>query len=178
MLAVFVFVIAITIVFVVKDKSWLTARQIDYLVLCWAVHRLSGIVSAANAAYSAPELAHQLVDSRCKALFTCLPSLPSALEAAEKAGIPKSRVYIIDLPAEFTGSAKTPAGFKTLEQFITEGCSLPPVERAKWGPGQAAKQTAFLCYSSGTSGLPVFILDLSECSCIDSRLTVLMYRKA
>ncbi|EGD87757.1 hypothetical protein H112_04224 [Trichophyton rubrum D6] len=129
-------------------------NSIDYLVLCWAVHRLSGIVSAANAAYSAPELAHQLVDSRCKALFTCLPSLPSALEAAETAGISKSRVYIIDLPAQFTGSAKTPAGFKTLEQFITEGYSLPPVKRAKWGPGQAAKQTAFLCYSSGTSGLP------------------------
>lgn len=141
------------------------------------MHRLSGIVSAANAAYSAPELAHQLVDSRCKALFTCLPSLPSALEAAEKAGIPRSRVYIIDLPAEFTGSAKTPAGFKTLEQLITEGYSLPTVKRAKWGPGQAAKQTAFLCYSSGTSGLPVCILNLSKYSCIDSQLILLMYRK-
>ncbi|KAF3482465.1 acyl-CoA ligase [Arthroderma uncinatum] len=129
-------------------------NSIDYLVLCWAIHKLSGIVSAANAVYSAPELAHQLKDSRCRALFTCLPSLPDALEAAEKAGIPKSRVYIIDLPAEFTGSAKTPTGFKTLEQFITEGYSLPPLEKTKWAPGQGAKQTAFLCYSSGTSGLP------------------------
>ncbi|KAM5472439.1 hypothetical protein MauCBS54593_003030 [Microsporum audouinii] len=129
-------------------------NSIDYLVLCWAIHKLSGIVSAANAAYSAPELAHQLVDSRCQALFTCVPSLPSALEAAETAGIPKSRVYIIDFPGEFTGSAKIPTDFKTLEQFITEGYSLKPLEKVKWAPGQGAKQTAFLCYSSGTSGLP------------------------
>ncbi|KAK2809773.1 hypothetical protein FQN49_008590, partial [Arthroderma sp. PD_2] len=60
-------------------------NSVDYLTLCWAIHKLSGIVSAANAVYSAPELAHQLKDSRCQALFACLPSLSNALEAAEEA---------------------------------------------------------------------------------------------
>ena len=87
-----------------------------------------------------------------------MPSLPVALEAAANAGIPRNRVYIIDLPAGFTGGAKTPAGFKTLEQFITEGQNLPAIEKLKWVPGQGKKQTAFLCYSSGTSGLPVCLV--------------------
>lgn len=35
-----------------------------------------------------------------------------------------------------------------------EGSSLPQLEKLNWQPGQAAKQAAFLCYSSGTSGPP------------------------
>jgi hypothetical protein len=89
------------------------------------------------------------------ALFTCVPALATATEAAAKAGIPKKRVYILDLPSGFTGGAKAPEGFKTLEQFISEGSRLPPLEKLNWAPGQGAKQTAFLCYSSGTSGWPV-----------------------
>ncbi|KAK2739432.1 hypothetical protein FQN57_006561 [Myotisia sp. PD_48] len=129
-------------------------NSIDYLVLCWALHRLSGIASPANAVYSASELTHQLKDAKCRALFTCLPSLPAALEAAANAGIPKNRVYIIDLPSQFAGPGKVPDGFATLEQLIVKGYSLPVVEKVKWAPGDGAKKVAFLCYSSGTSGLP------------------------
>lgn len=89
-----------------------------------------------------------------------MPSLSIALEAADEAGLPRNRVYIIDLPTEFTGGAETPGGFKTLEQFITEGQTLAPLEKLRWAPGQGKKQTAFLCYSSGTSGLPVSLLHL------------------
>ncbi|EEP79414.1 hypothetical protein UREG_04260 [Uncinocarpus reesii 1704] len=129
-------------------------NTIDFLVLCWAIHRCGGIASPANAMYSGPELAYQLKDSGAQCLFTCIPSLPTALEAAAKAGIPRNRIYILDLPVEFTGAGKVPEGMRTLEQFIVEGYSLPKLERLNFAPGQAAKQTAFLCYSSGTSGLP------------------------
>jgi acyl-CoA synthetase (AMP-forming)/AMP-acid ligase II len=116
---------------------------------------LSGVATPANAAYSAAELAHQLKDSGAKALFTCLPLLNTSLEAAAKAGIPKNRIYLIDLPSQVTGNAKSPAEFKTLDQFVQQGKSLPQLEQLKWSPGQGARTTAFLCYSSGTSGLPV-----------------------
>lgn len=86
-----------------------------------------------------------------------MPSLPAALKAAKAAGIPKNRVYIIDLPPQLPGFEKAPEGFKTLENLIQEGQSLRKLDALKWAPGQAAKQTAFLCYSSGTSGLPVRI---------------------
>lgn len=125
------------------------------MTLTWAIHRLNGISSPANAAYSADELRHQLTNSGATCLFTVTPLLPTALEAAAKAGIPKERIYICELPDKATGGAKPPSEFKTLAQLIKEGSSLPELEPIRWSKGQGARQTAFLCYSSGTSGLPV-----------------------
>jgi acyl-CoA synthetase (AMP-forming)/AMP-acid ligase II len=125
------------------------------MTLTWAIHRLNGISSPANAAYSADELTHQLTNSGASCLFTVVPLLPVALDAAAKAGIPRKRIYICDLPDQATGGAKAPKEFKTLTQLMNEGSSLPNLEPIKWSKGQGARQTAFLCYSSGTSGLPV-----------------------
>jgi acyl-coenzyme A synthetase/AMP-(fatty) acid ligase len=118
---------------------------------------LGGVVSPANASYSADELRHQLLDSKAKALVTCLPLLSISLEAAAKAGLPKNKVYLIDLPEQILGGAKPPAEFKTVAQILEAGKSLPPVEELKWSAGEGARRTAFLCYSSGTSGMPVSI---------------------
>lgn len=123
--------------------------------LSWAVHQLGGLVSPANAAYSAAELKYQLLDSKAKALFTCLPLLQTALEAASLAGLPKDRIYLLEVPAQLTPGVKAPAQFKTVSQFIEEGKSLPKAERLNWAAGEGSRRTAFLCYSSGTSGLPV-----------------------
>lgn len=122
--------------------------------LAWSVHRLAGLVSPANAAYSADELKHQLVDSKAKALFTCAPLLPVALEAAAKANFPQNRIYLINVPQTPAGGSP-PTGYKTLEQLAEEGKKSPALEPLSWGPGEGARRTAFLCYSSGTSGLPV-----------------------
>ena len=129
--------------------------QIDTLTLSWAIHRLSGISSPANAAYSRFELVHQLKSSGAKALFTCVPLLSLALEAASECGIPRNRVYLLSVPKEITGDAAIPKEFKTVEGLIQAGSNLPQLEELQWNKGQGAKQTAFLCYSSGTSGLPV-----------------------
>ncbi|KKA21420.1 Long-chain-fatty-acid--CoA ligase [Rasamsonia emersonii CBS 393.64] len=138
-----------------KVAGVFSLNTIDTIPLFWAIHKLSGVVSPANAAYSAAELTHQLVDSKAQALFTCLPLLQTALEAAGKAGISRNRIYLLDLPAQILGGAKAPAEFKTVDQLIEEGKSLPKLEKLKWAPGQGARTTAFLCYSSGTSGLPI-----------------------
>jgi long-subunit acyl-CoA synthetase (AMP-forming) len=129
--------------------------KIDLMTLNWAIHRLNGISSPANAAYSADELLHQLKNSGATALFTCLTLLPVALEAASKAGIPNDRIYICELPEQALGGVKTSNEYKTLGQLIEDGASEPALEPMKWQAGQGARQTAFLCYSSGTSGLPV-----------------------
>lgn len=57
---------------------------------------------------------------------------------------------------ELSGSKSVP--FKTVAQLIDDGQKLPDLEPLKWEKGQGARQTAFLCYSSGTSGLPVSFL--------------------
>jgi len=126
--------------------------QIDYIPVLHAVHRLSGIATPANVAYSAGELEHQLRSSGAKALFTCVPVLETALKAAKAVGIPEDRVFIMDVPLH----APKP-NFKTVDDLIEIGRSVPDLEPLRWVKGQGARQVAFLCYSSGTSGLPVSI---------------------
>lgn len=127
--------------------------QIDFITLCWAVHKLSGVVSPGNASYSASELEHQLRDSKAKVLFTCAPLLSIGLEAAAKVGIPKDNIYLLEVPGAVEDA--TTSQFKTVEQLITVGKTLPSTKQVAWTKGQGRKQVAFLCYSSGTSGLPV-----------------------
>jgi acyl-CoA synthetase (AMP-forming)/AMP-acid ligase II len=130
------------------------ACQIDTLPLAWATHRLGGIQSPANAAYSIDELVYQLKNSAAKALFTCVPLLETARAAAKQSGIPDNRIYLLDLPDQFTGGRGGPNGIKTVDHFIREGKELDRLEPLNWASGDGAKKTAFLCYSSGTSGLP------------------------
>jgi ribosome assembly protein SQT1 len=140
--------------------------------LNWAVHRLNGISSPANAAYSADELRHQLENSGAKVLFTVLPLLPVALEAASKANIPKSRVYICELH----GDGPYPKEHKTVGQLLKQGESAPPIEAIKWEKGQGSRQTAFLCYSSGTSGLPKGVM-ISHRNVIANTMQISLYEK-
>ncbi|OJJ04283.1 hypothetical protein ASPVEDRAFT_85686 [Aspergillus versicolor CBS 583.65] len=134
-----------------KTLCVFSLNTIDTLPLAWATHSLGGLVSPANAAYSVAELRHQILDAKPKALFTCVPLLSTALEAASAAGFPKERIYLIDVLPE---SGKIPTEYKTLSQLVEAGKSLPKVEKVSWRAGEAARRTAFLCYSSGTSGLP------------------------
>ncbi|KAJ5573563.1 uncharacterized protein N7459_007990 [Penicillium hispanicum] len=137
-----------------KTLAVFTLNTIDSLPFFWAVHRLGGIVSPANAAYSAAELKHQLLDSKAKALFTCVPLLQVALEAASLAGLPKSRIYLLDVPPEILGGSNRSTEYRTVSDLAEAGKSLPALEPVRWGPGEGARRAAFLCYSSGTSGLP------------------------
>ncbi|TQB72750.1 hypothetical protein MPDQ_006466 [Monascus purpureus] len=130
-------------------------NTIDSLPLSWAVHRLSGIVSPANAAYSVSELAYQLRASKAKALFTCWPLLATAQAAARNAGIAEKNIYILAMPEEaLAGTTGKLEGFKTVDQLIAEGQTSPPVQELVWETGQGARQCAFLNFSSGTTGLP------------------------
>lgn len=123
------------------------------MTLSWSIHRINGVSSPANAAYNADELRHQLTNSGAKVLFTVMPLLETALAAAAKSNIPRNRIYICEMPND----PPIPKEFKTLTQLVKEGESLPALEPIKWSKGQGARQTAFLCYSSGTSGLPVSV---------------------
>jgi ribosome assembly protein SQT1 len=62
----------------------------------------------------------------------------------------------LEVPEKFSGKS-TPHGLKTVDDFIREGAKLDRLEPLNWEAGDGALRTAFLCYSSGTSGLPVNI---------------------
>ena len=78
-----------------------------------------------------------------------------AREAAAKVGIPANRIYLIPVPEELCAGQKAPEGIKTVNQLIRDGAKRAGLEPLRWSKGQGARQCAFLCYSSGTSGLPV-----------------------
>ena len=125
----------------------------DTIPLAWATHRLGGIQTPANATYTADEVAFQMKSSGAKCIFTCIPLLEATFKAAEQCGIPKNRIYLLELPNEMVNGALG-KGFKTVSDLVREGKELPPLEPLKWSKGEGARRTAFLCYSSGTSGLP------------------------
>ena len=130
-------------------------NTIDYVPLTWATHRLGGVATCANAAYNAHELEYQLRDSGAKAVFTCLALLETTLAAAKKCNIPKERVYILPMAPGVTQGVD---GYdhKTLEDIVIAGSKQPPLQASdkSWKTGEGARRTAYLCYSSGTSGLP------------------------
>ena len=113
--------------------------QIDYITAIYGVHRLNGIVTPANAVYSAAELEHHIRSSSSQLVITCTELLP--------------------MP-EDNSSKKQP--YITLEDLILRGEQLSPLQALRWSKGQGSRQTAFLCYSSGTSGLPVGLSALEK----------------
>ncbi|OKL57044.1 hypothetical protein UA08_07377 [Talaromyces atroroseus] len=129
-------------------------NTIDSLPLSWAVHRLSGISSPANSAYSVSELAHQLKSSGSKALFTCWSLLEAAIAAARDVGIDEHHIYILQTPDEALTGRSVSGNFKTVDELISQGQGLSQLDNLVWERGQGARQCAFLNFSSGTTGLP------------------------
>ncbi|KAB5529064.1 phenylacetyl-ligase [Coniochaeta sp. 2T2.1] len=130
-------------------------NSIDYITAAYGVHRLSGIVTTANAVYSAAELEHHLRSSGTQVLITCVPLLETALQAAKAAGFPSSRIFLLEISGSPVNEA---SGLATIDDLISEGKGLPALEPLQWVKGQGARQPAFLCYSSGTSGLPKAVM--------------------
>jgi len=142
-----------------QDTAWdrvvalFSLNTIDYIPFTHAVHRLNGIVAPASAAYSASELEHQLRSSGAKALFTCTALLDTARKAAKAAGLSEDNIFILPM-ADDTGSLP----HTTVDELISQGRQLPPTPPLQWTKGQGARQVAYLCYSSGTSGLPKAVM--------------------
>ncbi|KAI8716934.1 hypothetical protein NCS52_00988000 [Fusarium sp. LHS14.1] len=124
-------------------------NTIDYIPLTHSIHRLNGVVSLSSAALSSSELQDQLRLSKAKAIFTCQPLLEAALKATAAVGIPNDHVFLLPMPEVETDSV-----FRTIEDLIEDGKKLPELPPLNWAQGQATRQAAYLCYSSGTSGLP------------------------
>lgn len=138
-----------------KVVGCFSLNTIDYMTLAWAVHRLGGILSCVSAAYNAEELEFQMKHSGCKAIFTNLPLLDTCAKGVKSSKIPKEKIYILPLPPQATPGMSNP-GHTTVDELVEMGAKQPDggASDEKWSKGEGARRTAFLCYSSGTSGLP------------------------
>ncbi|KIW88450.1 uncharacterized protein Z519_11019 [Cladophialophora bantiana CBS 173.52] len=129
-------------------------NTIDTLTISWAIHRLNGLSSPANAVYSAEELQYQLDISRATVLFTVPSLLPIALRAVYKCNLNQDHVIICEMP----GEPQPPKEYQTVSNLMEQGATLPELDVLRWTKAQGRRQTAFLCFSSGTSGTPKAVM--------------------
>ena len=100
--------------------------------------RAGATVTTINSLYTADEITNQLTDAGAGWLFTVSALLPAAAEAAQRTGIPASRLVVLD------GAD----GHPSLGDLLAMGAPAP---RVSFDP---ATHVAVLPYSSGTTGRP------------------------
>lgn len=126
--------------------SLFSTNTIWYPIAMWSVIRAGGCVNGASPAYTAEEMTHALKTANSKILMTLPNALPVALAAADSAGIPHNRIFLLE------GSAP---GFINIQQLIEQGKSLPTPAPYRIPPStDNRKVCGYLNFSSGTTGLP------------------------
>jgi hypothetical protein len=159
-----------------KVVAIFSLNTIDYTTVAWAVHRIGGILTCVSAAYNSEEVAFQLRDSGAKAVFTCAALLETCKKGIAASSSPDSKVFILPLPEQVTPPSVKINGLKTIDDLIRNGSALPQIQPSdeSWQEGEGATRIAFLCYSSGTSGLPKGV-KISHKNCISNILQIAAY---
>lgn len=121
-----------------------TPNTIDYMPCAWAIQKAGGIVSTANAMYGASELAYQLKDCGAKQIGCHSTTLKVCLEAAKLARLPTSSIFTFDQVR----------GYPSIDDLASAGKQVQTLPEIRLSHGEATTRVAFLCYSSGTTGLP------------------------
>lgn len=118
-----------------------------YPVAMHATLRVGGKISGASPAYNVEEMTYALEKADAKFLMTHPNSMEVAIAAAEKAGIPKERLFLLEGELE---------GYKNVKALIEEGRRLG--EQVPFFTIPEGKTNfdvcGFLSFSSGTTGLP------------------------
>jgi 4-coumarate--CoA ligase len=117
-------------------------NDIDVPTLFWGCHWAGGVVSPANPAYTADELKYQLSDTGAKAMVVHTSLLDTALTAAKRIDFPIAHMLVFGPPS-------SEAELQHVESML--GGGAPGARRPRIDP---VVDTAFLVYSSGTTGRP------------------------
>lgn len=120
-------------------------NSIDTPALIWGCHWAGGVVVPSSPTCTAREYAFQLMNSRAKAIVTSESLLHTAVDAAWIARIPKERIMVVD------DGTIGDSYFIRLPDMLQQSMPDAVFERSvKLDP---ATDYAFLCYTSGTTGL-------------------------
>ncbi|TVY38059.1 4-coumarate--CoA ligase-like [Lachnellula occidentalis] len=128
-------------------------NTIWYPVAMFGVSRLGGIICGASPSYNAEEMTTALTVAAAKFLFTVPSCIEIAEASAQKSGIPKKNIILLE------GKVK---GYQNLMQLIHIGKELGSLGQAqgfRYSGGQtAANVCAFLGFTSGTTGVPKAVM--------------------
>ena len=103
-------------------------------------------MNGASPAYTAEEMTYALKTANSKILMTLPNALPVALAAADAAGIPRERVFLLE---------GTSQGFTSIQDLIEKGMSYRWPEPYRIPANTNNKKVCgYLNFSSGTTGLP------------------------
>ncbi|WVQ85015.1 hypothetical protein IAT38_007179 [Cryptococcus sp. DSM 104549] len=124
-------------------------NSIEWVLACFGCQAAGVVASPANYSYTPSEILHQLRDSTSSTIFvspSLLPIIQEAISLDPAYTIPQSRIILLstisDRPAELKD-------FQTVEDLVNSGKGVDG--RGKWEDGDE-EGTAYLCYSSGTTG--------------------------
>lgn len=131
-----------------------TSNSIDVPFLTYGTLNVGGIVSPANPAYTAGELAYHLKDSNAKLVVTTRALLKTAMAAAQEVGLSEDRILIIGTEEDAVSSLALPH-ISTARAGSTENVlkALSPSYKP-FPPNATSQDLGFLVYSSGTTGVP------------------------
>ncbi|KAJ7691607.1 hypothetical protein B0H17DRAFT_1201024 [Mycena rosella] len=126
---------------------------VDFATVLWASHKLGCTVTTISSKSTVEELHHQLSLSGARTIFAHASTLDRVLGAAERCGIPTDRIVVISEEEDKVLQARIQSvGARKIEElFQPENVSVPH----DMGPElKQSSPIAFLCWSSGTTGLP------------------------
>ncbi|WWD18660.1 hypothetical protein CI109_103113 [Kwoniella shandongensis] len=129
-------------------------NSLDWVVACFGLQALGVVVSPANYAYTPSELLHQLSDSTSSLAFVqpaLLPVLLEALKLDKSYSISPERIFLLCPKGEKPKDLQNK--FESIEELLEESLSKDELNNVvqKYTDG-LEKDTAYLCYSSGTTG--------------------------
>lgn len=133
-------------------------NSLDWIIAAWGLQAAGVTCSPANVAYGPKELAHQYNDSGSKAMLI-EPALLPVLEKARplfKNKLADEHIIVLN------GTGKYRSIYEVMD------CPRRPEQFN----GDEANATAWLCYSSGTTGLPKGVMSshynmTSQIQCVD-----------
>ncbi|KAG1139420.1 hypothetical protein G6F37_009612 [Rhizopus arrhizus] len=113
-------------------------NQYNHIVLYLSLLAADCIISPGNPAYTENEFEHQIITSQATALVTVPALLPVLLKIWDKIGKPRSRVFLFgDQPVQDCRPFSAIQGTRPIQRRTRD----------------RSEDVAFICYSSGTTGL-------------------------
>ncbi|KAH7216933.1 uncharacterized protein BKA55DRAFT_744019 [Fusarium redolens] len=126
----------------------LAVNSLDFLVVCWAIHRIGGICLLLQPTTSPVEISSHMTKAKCDILITCEELLPSCKEVLNRLPVAPRKIFSIN-----TSNTQLPnfgGEIKCVPQLYKEGSELPELEQLQ--PKDAHTTISFYLTTSGTSG--------------------------